>query len=168
VMVRQNVGSHYELWSMALDSGSLDPWLQTEFLERAPAFSPDGRWVAYSSDESGREEIYVRPFPGPGGRTQLSTDGGSEPAWAPEGGSLYFRSGDRLMAVSVEFGQTFRVLSQPRVVLEGQYYGYPWHRQYDVHPDGDRFLLLQTEDDDLKMTVVVNWMEGVVQRIRGP
>ena len=77
------------------------PFLRTPFNESAPRFSPDGRWLAYISDESGRYEIYVQPYPGPGGKWQISTEGGTEPVWNPNGRELFYRSGDKMMAVDI-------------------------------------------------------------------
>jgi serine/threonine-protein kinase len=158
-------GGQYDLYSLALDGDVPQPWLATEFLERAPTFSPDGRWVAYSSDESGRDEVYVRPFPGPGGRIQVSTDGGTEPAWSPDGGELFYRSADRIDAVSVQTGDVFRVLSRPRTFIEGRYYAYSWQRQYDIDPSGERIVLFRFEEDEIDLTVVVNWMQGQRERL---
>ena len=85
------------------------PFLRTPFDEFAPMFSPDGRWLAYLSDESGRLEVYVQPYPGPGGKWQISTEGGAEPVWARDGQELFYRSinGDRMMAVEITTDPTF-------------------------------------------------------------
>src|SRR6202030_1842180 len=72
-------------------------FLRTPFNETAPRFSPDGRWLAYSSDESGRREIYVQPYPGPGGKRQISTEGGTEPVWNPDGRELFYRCANKMM-----------------------------------------------------------------------
>ena len=80
---------------------TIEPFLRTRFWESAPAFSPDGRWVAYVSDESGRQEIYVQPYPGPGGKSLISTDGGTEPLWNPNGRELFYRNGNKFMAVEI-------------------------------------------------------------------
>jgi len=150
----------YDLWALSLDSDSLPrPWLESEFLERSPTFSPDGQWVAYSSDESQRDEIYVRAFPGPGGRVQVTTGGGTEPAWSPDGTELYYRTGRRIEAVGVQLRPTFRVLTRPRTVLEGRFYAYPWQRQYDIHPDGRQLVLFQYEQEQTDLTVIVHWMD---------
>ncbi len=166
LMVRQTISGHYELWILDRDApNQLEPWLITEFLERAPVFSPDGKWLAFISDESGRDEVYVRPFPGPGGRIPVSTDGGTEPAWAPNEKELFFRSGDQLLAVSVEIGEVFRLISQPQVIIDGRFYIYDWHRQYDPHPDGNRFLMLVRESQSSAMMVVMNWFQGELSRL---
>jgi serine/threonine-protein kinase len=158
-------GGQYDLWRLTLDGGTAEPWLQSAFLERAPTFSPNGRWVAYTSDESGRDEVYVRPFPGPGGRTQVSVAGGTEPAWSRDGRALVYREGTRFERVLVNADQTFRVLSRPEVILQGRFYGYPWQRQYDFHPDGRRILALQAQDEETQMTVVTNWFAGERERM---
>jgi serine/threonine-protein kinase len=152
----------YDLWSLSLDSGAVpERWAGSEALERSATFSPDGRWVAYSADESGRDEIYVRAFPGPGGRVRVSVEGGTEPAWSRGGGELFFRSGDRFEVVSVETRPTFRVLSRPRTLFRGRYYAYPWQRQYDLHPDGRRVVALEMKETDTRITVIADWLSGV-------
>jgi Tol biopolymer transport system component len=94
------------------------PFLRTPFIEGNPRFSPDGNWLAYVSDEAGRSEVYVQPFPGTGGKRQVSTEGGSEPAWNPNGKELFYRSGDAMMAVDVTTKPTF-VLGNPEHFLRG-------------------------------------------------
>ena len=88
---------------------TLRPFLQTKFSEQTARFSPDGRWVAYLSNESGRPEVFVRPYPGPGGKWQISTDGGDEPCWSRSGRELFYWQGDnKMMVVDVETKPTFR------------------------------------------------------------
>ena len=118
------------------------------------AFSPDGRWVAYQSNESGTFEIYVQPFPGPGGKSPVSADGGLRPKWSRNGRELFFRAGDRMMAAPIEPGPAF-ASGTARVLFEGQYA--PW---YDVTPDG-RFLMVRDEQpaDPTHLRFVLNWTE---------
>jgi eukaryotic-like serine/threonine-protein kinase len=137
------------------------PWLQTSFNERAPRFSPDGRFLAYVSNESGRDEVYVQPFPGPGGKWQISVAGGSEPVWSRAGGEIFYRTGDRMMAVRVVTGTTF-VAETPRVLFEGNYV--PTRRgepAYDVMPDGQRFLMVRPDERSVPnhINVVLNLPE---------
>ena len=82
--VEINPTTGYDIWVLRLSDRKAQPFLRTPFNEAAPRFSPDGRWLAYISDESGRFEIYVQPYPGPGGKWQISTEGGTEPVWNPE------------------------------------------------------------------------------------
>jgi len=139
------------------------PYLQTEFDERHGRFSPDGRWVAYSSNESGRDEIYVRSFPASGERFQISAGGGTEPQWRKDGTELFYISEDRtLMAVPVKLassaseplqvGQAKPLFSVPAV---DTFVG----RSYEVSNDGQRFLLRAPArgGNAQSLTVVLNW-----------
>jgi len=166
LILRRNSGAEsYDLFTLALDStDTAEPWLATPFLERAPTFSPDGNWIAYSSDESGRDEVSVRPFRGTG-RTPVTTRGGTEPAWAPDGTRLYYRSGDRLEWVEIQTDPTFQVLSPPQTLFRGRFYSWNWSQQYDVHPDGDGFLMFQDESDESELTVVVGFIEELMARV---
>ncbi len=151
------------------------PLIQTPFSESGPAISPDGRWVAYASNESGRSEVYVRPFPEveQGGRWQVSTDGGNEPRWARNGRELVFRTGGgpsgtaTILSAMVASGPTF-VASRPAVVLKLPNTS---SFAYDVAPDG-RFLLHRnasaTGDDQTKPQIVMvqNWFEELKARMR--
>jgi dipeptidyl aminopeptidase/acylaminoacyl peptidase len=147
------------------------PFLQTASSEFHPALSPDGRWMAYVSDASGRWEVYVAPYPGPGPSEQISTGGGSEPLWSPDGRTLYYRSlGARniareMMAVAVRpadgrDGQALEI-GPPRVLFDGPYFQCSeWGRSYDLAPDGSRFLMVHDQRPELAATqinVVVNW-----------
>jgi Tol biopolymer transport system component len=97
----------WDTWMMRLGAGQVpQAILRTRFNEWSPKLSPDGRWLAYVSDESGRSEISVRPFPDPGGKFAISTDGGSEPRWSRDGRELFYRNGDKMMAVTMATGST--------------------------------------------------------------
>jgi dipeptidyl aminopeptidase/acylaminoacyl peptidase len=141
-----------------------EPFLNSSFNEIQPIFSPDGRWIGYATDESGRDEVYVRPYPGPGDLIPISTDGGMEPVWSPDGKVLYYRdiSGNKMMAVSFITEPTLRV-GKPQLLFEGKYYGgMPWGRNYDISPDGTRFIVITDESQSEKPTqinVVLNWAE---------
>ena len=105
----------WDLWLLDLEGErKAQPFLRTEFGERHPMISPDGRWLAYSSDESGRFEVYVQPFPGGGRKSLISTAGGDQPLWAPNGRELYYRAGDKVMVASVQTEPQF-VPGKPRV-----------------------------------------------------
>jgi len=155
----------HDIWILTREGGSAPrPLLATPFREDFPRFSPDGRWLAYVSDESGRDEVYVRPFPGPGGKWQVSTEGGTEPLWARNGRELFYRSargaGSRgVMAVRVQSGPSF-VASKSEFLFEDRYVG----GTYDVAPDGQQFVMIEDltrERSPRQLTVVLNWLEGL-------
>jgi serine/threonine-protein kinase len=136
--------------------------------ETSPRFSPDGRWIAYASTESGRFEVYVRPYPGPGGKWQVSADGGAEPVWNPKGHELFYRNGKKMMSVDYEGQQTFSA-GKPKVLFEGPYVPTPrTFPDYDISPDGQRFLMLKPAEDEQavsQIVVVQNWVEELKQKI---
>jgi serine/threonine-protein kinase len=145
------------------------PFLQTPFNEGVPVFSPDGRWLVYVSDESGRFEIYVQPYPGPGGKWQISTEGGTEPVWNRNGRELFYRSGDKMMAVDISTQPSFAA-GKPKVLFTGQYLPTPGTlSNYDVSPDGQRFLMIKpgesTEAPPTQINVVLNWFEELKRRV---
>ncbi len=122
------------------------PFLRTPFSETGPQFSLDGRWLAYVSDESGRNEIYVQPFPGPGGKWQISTEGGTEPVWA-RNGELFYWNGNQMMAVETKTQPTFSA-GTPRLLFEGLYQRNlaPGVAQYAVAADAQRFVMVKAAE----------------------
>ena len=145
---------------MRLDADrTVAPLLATEFTESNPAVSPDGRWIAYRSDESGRNEVYVQRFPELGGRIQISTAGGTSPLWSSDGAELFYREGQAMMTVAVDgSGAAFRA-GQPERLFEGRYLD-DQTRNYDVAPDG-RFLMIKQADTLRRIHVVVDWLEDL-------
>jgi len=137
----------------------------------SPKFSPDGRWLAYCSNESGKAQVYVQAFPGPGPKTQISSDGGTDPVWNGRGGELYYRNGDSMMAVAVTTAPTFRA-GRPQELWRAHYsHGMSTScgpagttsSNYDVTADGRRFLMIQDEAPDTavsrQIVVVLNWAD---------
>jgi serine/threonine-protein kinase len=165
-----NPSTGYDIWVLRLGDHKAQPFLRTPFNESVPRFSPDGRWLVYISDESGRYEIYVQPYPGPGGKSQISTDGGTEPVWNPNGRELFYRSGDKMMAVDIATQPSFTA-GKPRILFEGQYVPTPaTFPNYDVSPDGQRFLMLKPSDQEqavgpTQINVVLNWFEELKRRV---
>ena len=124
-------------------------------------FSPDGRWIAYISNESGRYEVYVRPYPGPGEKEQISNNGGTQPMWARDGRALYYRNGKQMMEVSIEPGPNL-VAGQPTLLFEGDFEmgGPDMWTNYDVSPDGESFIMIKrTTEPPRDIHVVFNWFE---------
>src|SRR6266508_1243745 len=141
------------------------PWLMTRFRELLAAFSRDGKYVAYVSDESGQYEIYVRTASGEGAKWQVSNEGGEEPLWSRDGRELFFRNGPKWMAAEVKTEREFKA-GTPHMLFEGPYLNVPGV-SYDVAADG-RFLMLEENYEQpttLQLQVILNWSEEVKRRI---
>ena len=134
--------------------------------DKQPRVSPDGKWLAFVSNKSGREEVYVRPLAGAGARVAVSTSGGGEPLWAPDGTRLYYRSGAWLLAARVVTTPSFAVTARD-TLFEGPYTTDPFHPNYDVTPDGKSFVMVRPVEQDRQLIMVVNWVEELRQRTRG-
>jgi Tol biopolymer transport system component len=146
-----------DIWSLPL-FGDRRPFavVRTAFEETIARFSPDGRWIAFQSNETGRNEIYVQPFPGPGGKSQISTAGGTEPRWRRNGRELYYLSTDsRLMSVGLTVTDQTRMSAVPEAlfslpaILAGA--------EYEAAPDGQRFLFTAITRDASPITILLNW-----------
>ncbi|MEE8462630.1 MAG: protein kinase [Acidobacteriota bacterium] len=138
-----------------------EPFLVTPATETGAVFSPDGHWVAYRSNESGRQEIYVQPFPTTGAKWQISADGGDEAAWVQtrDGQNIFYRNGNKMMAVDITTEPAF-TSGKPKLLFEGRYGSGQARRQYDVTPDGQRFLMIkESEQQVTQINVVLNWFE---------
>ena len=159
----------FTLYTLPLKEGKPQLFLRTPTRQTAPRFSPDGRYIAYTADESGRAEIYVRPYPGPGGKWQVSTEGGGEPVWNPNGRELFYRNGNKMMAVNVTTQGAFSA-GRPKVLFEGSYVPTPRSLpDYDVAPDGQHFLMLKSGEQSqaaAQINVVLNWFEELKQKVR--
>jgi hypothetical protein len=151
------------------------PFLKTTFEEGAQSLSSDGRWMAYVSDESGRYDVYVQPLSGPGGKRQISADGGAEVLWSPKGNELFYRSGaqrEKMMAVDIQGQPTFSA-TRARLLFEGPYASNlpsgAFSANYAISRDGQRFLMLKpVEDQQTDLTqihVVINWFEELKRRV---
>ena len=146
------------------------PFVKSKSMKGSGKFSPDGKWVVYCSAESGRPEIYVQPWPGPGPKIQVSSEGGTDPVWSHDGRELFYRSGDKMMVVAVSTQPTIRA-SRPQLLWEGHYSvgmgsscGMPGatSANYDVTADGQRFLMIKDLDQDAvskQIVVVLNFAE---------
>jgi serine/threonine-protein kinase len=148
--------------------------LQEEYWEHNPQMSPNGRWMAYVSSDSENPEIYVCPFPEIMGKRQVSTDGGNEPIWSPDGKELFYRKGDSVMAVEVQTEPSFK-RGNPVVLFKGRYMGTGVVnlRTWDIHPDDKRFLMLKPSTGDSateeaprpKINIIANWFEELKDKV---
>jgi serine/threonine protein kinase/Tol biopolymer transport system component len=160
--------SNGDLWVLPLSGEQKPfPFLQTEFNEVQGRFSPDGKWIAYASDESGTWQVYVQSFPSPGGKWQVSTNGGAQPQWRRDAKELFYLSADRkLMAVDIKGnGSTFEAgVPQALFELRLQTIGLPGPRNFYVAAaDGQRFLVVSAPEERISTptTVVLNWTAGL-------
>jgi serine/threonine-protein kinase len=136
----------------------------TQGIETMPRLSPDGRWVAFTTDESGRVEVVVQPFPGPGGRVQVSSGGGAEPVWSRDGKKLFYRGDGRLMAARIAAGNAFAVAGRDTLFADAFQFAPNPHANYDVMGDGTHFVFLKAASEG-NMIVVANWKEAVRARM---
>lgn len=164
VAFNEGGGPNFDLGILEMD-GDNEPqyFLDSTANECCARFSPDGKWIAYVSDELGRDQVYVRPYPEPDVKFLISgEEGGGEPIWSPDGKELFYRSGNRMMAASVETEPEF-VASRPRALFEGSYRGVNsqprGYQYYDISPDGQRFLMVKLGEDTSQINVVLNWFE---------
>ena len=157
-------GSTLDLMLKTLgDSSKPRPFLATSDHESSPRFSPDGRWVAYVSTETGVDEVYVRPFVGDGGRVQISSGGGNEPLWSPDGKRIYYRSGRRMRFANVAATTGISVIARDSLFAD------PFARGsgttvFDVARDESRFLMLRSNDEKMQVIIVANWIEELKAR----
>jgi hypothetical protein len=149
------------------------PLLQEQYDEGYPRISPNGRWMAYMSYESGKAEVYVRSFPDVNkGKWQISANGGNSPLWSPDDRELFYRSGDAAMAVRVETEPIFKP-GKPTVLFRGKYLSAPnTITGWDISPDGKRFLMLKEpaanapeSRNPRRINIVLNWFEELKQRV---
>ena len=159
----------YDIYILPLDGEySPKPFATSpEFREMSPMFSPDGRWLAYVSDETGRQEIYVQSYPGPGRKLLISNNGGTEPLWSRDGRDLFYRAGKAMMAVPVRLEAGFQP-GKPHRLFEARYASEPIsaHPTYDISLDGKRFLMVKTVAApawSTQINLVFNWFEELRQ-----
>lgn len=155
---RTDPKSGFDIFSVGIDdtTHTEHPVVQTRFNESAPAVSPNGQLLAYMSDESGRNEIYVRRVAADERRWLVTTDGGTEPLWRRDGKELFFRRGPDVFAVPVEAGATPRFGTAVRL-FSGSYVGSMRSTDYDVSPDGKRFLMVRSERLGERIEVTTDW-----------
>jgi serine/threonine-protein kinase len=160
---KQFIFTDIGIWVLSLDAEpkSTQLW-KTSYSEWNPHLSRDGRWLAYTSRESGRAEIYVRPFPKLDGKWKISIDGGTEPVWSRDGRELFYRNNSKMMVVNVAAGAAFSA-GVPQVLFEGRYqFSGTAVSGYDVSPDGKSFLMVQPAESvqpASQISIVLNWSQ---------
>jgi serine/threonine-protein kinase len=155
-----------EIWRVGRDSASSPQKLiATAFHNVSASLSPDGHWVAYATNESGRYEVYVRSYPGVGGRWQVSLDGGEQPIWSPKGGEIFYRTNDAMVSASVRTQPTFEVTGRTRLFSGDYEPGASGMPAYSVSPDGTTFVMLQRVVGARQaMVVTLNLFDGLRSR----
>jgi serine/threonine-protein kinase len=168
-----NPQTNGDLMILSMDGDDASGWkpgtptafLNDRFIENQPMFSPDGRWLAYASNETGRPEVYVRPFPGPGGKWQISADGGFFPRWSRTQGELFYRALDNpiMVASYIVEGDSFRA-EKPRLWSEARFILSDAQRGFALHPDGQRVALAavpetQAEPRQDKVVFIFNFFD---------
>ncbi|MCH8936074.1 MAG: PD40 domain-containing protein, partial [Gemmatimonadetes bacterium] len=171
--VAGSAATRRDLWISSIgEPDSSYPFLNTEYMEASPAVSPDGRWLAYTSDETGQSEVYVQPLDdGSGGKRQVSLGGGIEPVWSHDGSELYYRSGimltgGQVVAIGIQRDPIF-ALGTRRVLFEDLFRRDLNHANYDVHPTTGDFVMVRSEATaSFQLTVVLNFLEELKARGR--
>jgi serine/threonine-protein kinase len=171
-------GNSVDIWVLPMRGARTPkPLVTTKATEGSAKFSPDGKWVVYCSTESGRAEVYVQPWPGPGPKIQISSDGGTDPVWRRDGKEIFYRNEDKMVAVAVTTGPPFRA-GKPVVLWEEPYsHGMssscgppgPTSANYDITADGKRFLMVKDNHRDVRSTkivVILNWAEELKAPLR--
>jgi serine/threonine-protein kinase len=155
-----------DIWTVTLDAArTARPWLETPANEWAGRLSPDGRFMAYNCDESGRTEVYVQAFPGPGGKRLVSESGGNNAIWSRDGRELFYRRDDRIVAVDVETASGFST-GQPASLFAGRYR--LTGRDFDVSPDGKRFVMMRSNEarTTARLNVLLDWWRSLDSRLQ--
>ena len=161
----------FDIWVLSIGDRKTRAVMHTAAHEMSPEFSPDGRWLAYVSNQSGRSEVYVQPYPGPGERHLISTNGGLQPAWGGNGELFYVQAGasgsPKLMSVRIRTAPAF-LAGTPETLFESGDLQSAWGRSYDVAPDGRGFLITLSKEQPTapaQMIFVQHWLEELKQLV---
>ena len=172
VFVERQPATGRDIWLLPIDGDRrARPFLSSPFDESAPRFSPDGRWMAYVSNESGRDEVYVRALGNPARKQQASDEGGAEPVWGQNGRELFYRAEKTMLAVPVAAGTDMRI-GKPQRLFEGDFEpGTIDAANYDITPDQQRFVMVQAREGasaQATLHVLINWFGAVASAISAP
>jgi dipeptidyl aminopeptidase/acylaminoacyl peptidase len=158
VFLKRDAGIGWDIVTLDPSQKKLQPHLTGSADEHSPVFSPDGRWLAYVSNETGQNEVYVRSFPMMGGAVQVSARGGRQPRWSPTGDEVFYRGEEGMIAATVSTSPSFRVRGRKVLFDDKPYLTHQYGSStYDVHPDGERFLMIRLGSEARRVQVVLNW-----------
>ena len=160
-------GTREDLFYRSLSGDTtLKPFVTSPFLEAAPRFSPDGKWVTYTSNQSGSSQVYVTPFPGPGGRDLVSAGASANtPVWARDGKHLVYASGSQLIEATLSFEPSFSVASR-RIVYEGAFAVTSIHANFDIAPSQKEYLVLKDQFDNSQVVMIHDWKYELLSRLK--
>ena len=167
------------VWTLSLESETTTPEVfadESESFQLSPTFSPDGRWLAYESGESGSYEVYVQPFPKTGAKHRITQQGGFRPLWSPDGKQLFYERTGQLLGIDISMEPAFSFGNEQALRMQGFLIGPGGIRYYDITPDGQRFLMIfpadqadsVTEIVTQRINVVLNWFEELKERVPVP
>jgi eukaryotic-like serine/threonine-protein kinase len=166
ILLNSIPGVHWDLLRVPLDSPRVARSYLTEGANvHAPQFAPDGKWVALASDETGTDEVYVRSYPDPSSKIQVSVGGGTEPVWSRDGSRLYYRSGTVLLSARVSLAPAFRLLGRDTVLANTSSVGNYFSGSYQPSRDGKRILEILPDRDDYQLVVSPFWITELRRRI---
>lgn len=154
-------GTGTDIWELALASREVRAVVQTPFHEYDASFSPDGRWISYTSQETGREEVYVQAYPGPGMKRQVSSDGGGTSSWSRSGRELFYQTASALFAVPILEGPSFRTGKPVQLFSLSGTIG-----EASISADGRRFLILEAKPLAPQLNLVLDWFDDVKARVK--
>jgi dipeptidyl aminopeptidase/acylaminoacyl peptidase len=165
---------NYDIGSIPVEGNRVwKPLLQEEYAELLPQISPDGQWMAYVSNKTGQDEIYVRSYPDVN-KVQLtvSTSGGTEPRWSPDGRELFYRNGNAVMVALLKTEPVFS-FETPKILFQGAFASYTLaegglsYFMWDIHPDGKRFLMMKEAATEAprRINIVLNWFKELKERV---
>ncbi|HTL46040.1 MAG TPA: protein kinase [Vicinamibacterales bacterium] len=168
ILAFTEIGGTNSLWTLRLDAArQLGSFRRTGSKEFAASISPDGRWLAYESNEAGRNEVYVRPFPTGDGKWQVSTHGGATPQWSSDGTELFYLVDDTLMSAPVAASRVFQTATPRAMFTRRQPWNYDGEPRYAVMPDARHFLMLQAAGAPFRLQVTLNWSQELASRASG-
>lgn len=166
VFLRTHPDTKRDIWLLSLDDGARRVFRDSRSNEFAATVSPDGTRMAYVSDETGRDEVYVSAYPTPGPASRVSLSGGREPRWGPGVNELSYRTDSGMFAAVVEAAPTLTVRGRRFLFDDRRFLAISGGAGYDVHPDGERFIMIEPEPDTNELIMVLDWFDTVQRRPR--